>query len=85
MSSSPEMPEPSYPEMSETLFKEHPTTAGKRRKKAILFLAIGILAAIALREAWDRGIITLVSENIWNLLCRVAADWKAFLQEAFRS
>jgi len=84
MSSYPEIPEPTYREMSALVLKKNIAIEGRRRKKAVLALAIGVLTVVAFREAWDRGIIALVAVNIWNMLCHVAADWKAFLQEAFR-
>ena len=83
MSSYPEIPEPSYKEMSQMLLKENPATEGKRRKTAILALAIGILIVLALRAAWDHGIIAFVAVNIWNMLCRLAADWWSFLYPLF--
>ena len=81
MSSSPEIPEPSYREMREMVLRKNPVIEARRRKKAVLAMAIGVLTVVASREAWDHGIAV----NIWNLLCRVAAGWWAFLQEAFRT
>jgi hypothetical protein len=72
--------EPSDLEMSKMLRK---ALEEKRRKRAILAFAIGLLAVVAFWEAWDRGIIAPVVASIWNMLCRLAEDWRAFLQEAF--
>jgi hypothetical protein len=84
MSWQPEISEPSYQEMSEMLFRKNPVTERRRRRKAILALVIGILAVMAFRKAWDHGIITYVAVSVWNILCRVVADWKFFLQAALR-
>ena len=85
MSSYPEIPEPSYREMREMLFKENRVTEAKQRRKAILALAIALLVVVAFREAWDHGIIAPVAESIWNMLRNFAAGWRAFLQEALRT
>ncbi len=73
MPSNPEMSEPSDLEISKTLRKAF---IAKQRKRAILTFVIGLLAVVAFLIAWDRGIIF----SIWNVLCRVVADWRTFLQ-----
>jgi hypothetical protein len=84
MSWQPEISEASYQEMSEMLFRKNPATEQRQRRKAILALVIGFLAVIAFRKAWDHGIISFVAVSLWNILCRVVADWKFFLQVALR-
>ena len=78
---SSEISEPSDLEMSKMFLK---AIEARRRRRAILAYAIGLLVLVGFWEAWNRGIIAALAVNTWNLLCRIAVDWWAFLQEAFR-
>ncbi len=89
MSSPPEISDRKPSEISELTNQEMSgmisrSIAAKQRRSTILALAIGLPAMAVFLVAWDRGVIVLLAEKMWQILCRLAADWNAFLQDALR-
>ncbi len=73
---------PWHPDPQISFFKRDQAIRGLQRRRdllAVLVLAIAVLVAVGIREAWNHGIIASVAHGsklivvtIWNMLCDVA-------------